>query len=215
MNKWLESGDLLNIASSVSKTRALGPGSRNAVWFQGCPFHCTGCISPEWILQQEASLVKPEDLAEIMTIDDSIQGVTISGGEPFLQPIGLNRLLRQVHTKHPEMTIILFSGYVLEQLLKFSEKKRVQETLSYIDILVDGQFQEKLNDNQGLRGSTNQRIHRFSNRFDGINFESMTRINEIRLEQGFLQIAGVPDISLSHFVLNSLNGYKVSSYVRP
>jgi pyruvate-formate lyase-activating enzyme len=36
-------------AETCVGTRALGPGLRSAVWVQGCPFRCTGCIAPDWI----------------------------------------------------------------------------------------------------------------------------------------------------------------------
>jgi len=55
--------DYLNIAASVVGTITLGPGLRSVIWVQGCPFHCEGCISPEWIVDKEAHLVKPDILA--------------------------------------------------------------------------------------------------------------------------------------------------------
>jgi anaerobic ribonucleoside-triphosphate reductase activating protein len=214
MDKSILDGTYINIASFLTKTRALGPGLRGAVWFQGCPFRCPGCISPDWIEDRQAYMYDPIEFAEFITSERAINGLTISGGEPFYQPLGLNKFLNRILSLRPELTIIVFSGYLLENLRHLPEQNRISETLSYIDILIDGLFIQKKNNNRGLRGSTNQRIHRLSGRLVDINFEDMQRINEMYFRDGYIQVSGVPDLAITQFIQTDLRKLKDPEYVR-
>lgn len=141
-------------------SRALGPGLRYIVWVQGCPYRCDHCQSPESRPYQGGTPITAEALAEDIVGRPSIDGVTISGGEPFAQADGLADMLEIVHKKRPELTVIAFTGYMLEQLIA----PDAQRMLKHIDVLIDGPYQHEQNDGVGLRGSSNQRIHHFSNR---------------------------------------------------
>ena len=94
MNINFSNAPLLNIAAQTPQTRVLGPGLRAVVWVQGCPLRCKGCISPAWTESRVARLVSPQELAaEVISNNPTIEGITISGGEPFLQPLGLAAFL--------------------------------------------------------------------------------------------------------------------------
>jgi anaerobic ribonucleoside-triphosphate reductase activating protein len=83
-------------------------------------------------------------------------GVTVLGGEPFLQPEGLLSLLAALKARGQHVT--LYSGYTLEELLSRSDPV-IAQILDLADILIDGPFVKELSDNAGeYRGSTNQRI---------------------------------------------------------
>ena len=84
-----------------------------------------------------------------------IDGITISGGEPLLQWRPLAVLLEDVKSKCPELTVILFTGYRRENI----SEEVASCLLPFIDLLVDGEYIRELNDNRGLRGSSNQRLH--------------------------------------------------------
>ena len=58
----------LNIAEICPATRTLGPGKRFVIWVQGCCFNCPGCVSPEWILQEKATLVNVKRLGEYILL---------------------------------------------------------------------------------------------------------------------------------------------------
>lgn len=182
---------LINIADMVLGTRVLGPGLRSAVWFQGCPFHCKGCISPDWIVQRTEKLYETNDLAEILCSPVGISGLTISGGEPFLQPLGLGMLVQAVRRLRPGFTVIVYSGLRRNELAK--DDRIVQGVFPYIDVLIDGKYVQALNDNKGLRGSSNQVVHQLSDRLKGFDFENLPRQNEMRLGGEALRIVGVPD----------------------
>src|SRR5512134_3356633 len=88
----------LNIASIAPRTQALGPGTRAAVWVQGCPLKCPGCVAPDWIPFVPAMQLTPREILERLDLD-AISGLTFSGGEPMEQAAGLAALARLARQK--------------------------------------------------------------------------------------------------------------------
>lgn len=144
-------------------THTLGPGLRYTIWVQGCLRHCKGCITPESQPLTNGIEIDTYSLAADILEHHAIDGITISGGEPFLQAIELSNLLNYVLQKKPELTVIVYTGYKLEEL---SNITGANELLSQIDILIDGEYIDELNDGKGIRGSSNQRIIPISHRLD-------------------------------------------------
>lgn len=87
---------------------------------------------------------------------DPRDGVTVLGGEPFAQPIGLAALLRGL--KGRGVHTVVYSGYTLESLVRRAEPE-VREALALTDLLIDGPFIAALTEGAGeWRGSRNQRL---------------------------------------------------------
>lgn len=181
---------ILNIASFSTQTRALGPGLRAVVWVQGCPFHCRGCIAPEWISFQPAMQITPRELVDRLLVAD-ISGLTFSGGEPMEQAAGLAEVARLVKDRR-EVDIISFTGHRYEQLLRNPPNPGVPELLAQVDVLIDGPFIQALNDGVGLRGSANQRVIHLTSKLKGHDLESCTRNLEITVTNGELALIGIP-----------------------
>ena len=180
---------LLNLASVVRQTRALGPGMRAAVWVQGCPLRCAGCISPAWTEARVNRLVSPARLLEeTLANNPQIEGLTLSGGEPFAQPQALAAFLRLARAARPELSVLCFSGFRLENLRRMPA---AAELLEQIDTLIDSPYILSLDDNRGLRGSSNQRVHHLSQRMAGYDFEHAPRQAEMYLGTE-LTLVGVP-----------------------
>lgn len=152
---------ILNIAAYQSEVTTLGPGKRFTIWVQGCPFECEACTSPDWIPFKKAKLISIETMAMEILSDKQLDGITISGGEPFLQAGRLAKLLHVVKQINTELTVIIFSGFTRKQLVW----KEARELLKQADLLIDGQYVDKLNDGVGLRGSSNQQFHFLSHAF--------------------------------------------------
>lgn len=184
-------GDRLNVAAVCSGTLALGPGLRSVVWVQGCTFHCPGCIAPDWIPLKPANLITPESLVNELLKNPDITGLTFSGGEPMLQAAALARVAWLARAQR-EINIICFTGYQRAQLEKHPPVPGVEDLLSQVDVLIDGPYIEKLNDNQGMRGSSNQHIHYLTTRLKQADFEHGPRRSEIRLNHGQALMVGVP-----------------------
>jgi anaerobic ribonucleoside-triphosphate reductase activating protein len=190
----------LNLAAFCAKTRAHGPGLRSVVYVQGCRQHCQGCISPEWQERGWAQMVRVTDLAQTI-LAQGVSGVSFSGGEPFLQAEGLVVLADFLRMARPSMDILCHTGYTLGQLL-LSGNEFAAQLLARVDVLIDGPYIERLNDGRGLRGSTNQVVHRLSQRGKAMqfDFEGCARKVEFQVSESETLMVGIPP----HGVLKTL-----------
>lgn len=166
----------LRVGYIKAGTRALGPGNRFVIWTQGCLRRCKGCASSEHQSLEGGYLIDTKELSNQICSCRSIDGITISGGEPFLQAQALTDLLNEVSKVRPELTVLVFTGNKLEELTDLDSKA----FLGKIDLLIDGEYIQDFNDGIGLRGSNNQRFHFFTERlFDFRNeFEYGERKSE-------------------------------------
>ncbi len=179
---------IYDICSQGSKV--LGPGVRYVIWTQGCPFQCEGCATPASRPISKDQQVSISDLAEDVLSRPYIDGLTISGGEPFLQAGTLASLLEIIEEKRPELTVLAFSGYQLEAL-NWPEAQRL---LSHLDLLIDGPYRQDLNDDKGLRGSSNQHFHFLTPRLLSWKDELYNgkRKVEIHLSNSRNKVYGIP-----------------------
>ncbi|MBN2149707.1 MAG: radical SAM protein [Anaerolineales bacterium] len=184
--------DTLNLAAFCPQTRAHGPGLRAVVYVQGCPFRCPGCIAPEWQEQKQAELVNVHDLARRI-LAEPVTGLSLSGGEPMLQAGALANLVAILRQERPSLDIICFTGFQLGQLV-LSANADIEHLLYLVDVLIDGPYVEALNNNRGLRGSTNQVVHRLTKRSKRLayDFENSPRQVEIHVYQKGYMLVGVP-----------------------
>lgn len=145
------------------RIKTLGPGDRYVIWVQGCTHNCKGCIAPEsHSLNSGGYWIKINDLLEEIKNIKGLRGVTISGGEPFLQAAALEKFCMEV--RKLKLDVICFSGFRYEEL-KNGKVPFGRNLLNYIDILVDGKYIEELNTESYLRGSDNQRIIHLKNTY--------------------------------------------------
>lgn len=145
---------------------ANGVGVRISLFVSGCTHRCKGCFNEEaWDFYFGNEFTEKEIDKIIELMDYSyISGLTLLGGEPLehVNQQGLLPLLREVTKKFPNKNIWCYSGYtfetdILEKMCK--EWKETPELLSYIDVLVDGEFDiDKADMKLRFRGSRNQRI---------------------------------------------------------
>lgn len=147
---------------------ANGPGVRISLFVSGCRHHCKGCFQPEtWNFSygQEYTQETQDKIMELLS-PYYIAGLTLLGGEPFEpenQPT-LHALVKAVKEKYPEKNIWCYTGYLYDVDLVLGGKVYTPDTegmLSYIDVLVDGEFIQELKDvTLEFRGSSNQRVIR-------------------------------------------------------
>lgn len=146
-----------------SGTHSLGPGNRYVIWTQGCEQQCEKCITPESRSKTAGYEIDVNNLVADVILKENIDGITISGGEPFLQSAALSHLLKEIKKFRPQLTVIVYTGLIYEQLL---EKTETSNLINQCDVIIDGQYIDCLNDNKGIRGSSNQRIIPITNRLD-------------------------------------------------
>lgn len=175
-------------------TRTLGPGNRYAIWVQGCPFNCKNCTTPEGIPIVPNQLIDIKYIATSICNNENIDGITISGGEPFLQASKLIKILKEVKKKRPELTVIIYTGFKFKNL----DWQEAQSLITQIDLLIDGQYVEKLNNNKGLRGSTNQNFIFLTERIKTNKeyFLNEVRNIEIHIDKKQKTIIGIPNHQL-------------------
>lgn len=155
----------MNYAEIKTCDVANGPGVRVSLFVSGCTHHCEGCFNKEtW----DFNFGKPftdeviDDIIEYMK-PDYIKGITLLGGEPLEQTNqqGLLPLLRKIDQIYPEKDIWCFTGYDFEKDVigrMMEEWDETKEFMSYIDVLVDGEFMiDKKDLNLVFKGSSNQR----------------------------------------------------------
>ena len=185
----------LNVAKIIDVTEAEGPGLRTAIWVQGCLKRCVGCCNGQFLKIQPADVCDSHTIIEQIAQNQQqygIEGVTLLGGEPFLQAEGLAHVAQAC--RNMGMSVMVFSGYQLEELddVRF---KGASQLLNATDVLVDGEYQQHLTENlRNWVGSTNQRFHYFTDFYDeSIETQSLTVTNEWRIDaQGNILGNGLP-----------------------
>jgi anaerobic ribonucleoside-triphosphate reductase activating protein len=152
------SASTLRLARLVERTEVLGPGSRAVVVVQGCHLRCCGCVAEQTHALDGGLEVGVAALASQLTWLDEIDGITFTGGEPFLQAAALVQLIDRLRSARPELSTMSYSGYRLEWLRRKGSAAQAQ-LLERLDILVDGPYIERLHAPLRWRGSRNQRLH--------------------------------------------------------
>ena len=145
---------------TIQTTQALGPGKRFAIWVQGCNKRCRGCVAPDaWDINGGYEKDVAE-LAEEIINTPNIEGITISGGEPFLQQDALCELIKRVKMQR-DLGIIVYTGLLYNDIAN-------TELASLTDIIIDGEYVDALNDNKSLRGSSNQNAVCLTQRYNDL-----------------------------------------------
>lgn len=147
---------VLRIAGIIKESVVDGPGIRYVIFTQGCPHNCPGCHNPETHDTHGGYEMDTKDI--ICDIKSSIflNGITFSGGEPFLQAERLSIIAESI--KSLGLSIVTYTGYTFEELLKDSDY-HINKLLNLTDILVDGKFiLDEKDISLKFRGSKNQRL---------------------------------------------------------
>ena len=155
----------MNYADIKRYDVANGPGVRVSVFVSGCTHRCPGCINEEawdFIFGKPFTQETIDYIIDLLK-PDFYKGITFLGGEPLehVNQQGLLPLARKIREVYPEKSIWCFTGYDFEKDVlgrMINEWPETKELLSYIDVLVDGEFIEAQKDlSLVFKGSANQR----------------------------------------------------------
>jgi anaerobic ribonucleoside-triphosphate reductase activating protein len=107
---------------------------------------------------------KSATVAEVLSnVSALTEGLTISGGEPFMQARGLRMLLQAGKEKNKGLSVIVYTGFGLAEI---KARRDMAAVLPLIDVLVAGPYDPLKAEKTLLpRGSTNQTFHFFSSRY--------------------------------------------------
>lgn len=148
----------LQLAGVIKESIVDGPGIRFVVFGQGCPHRCPGCHNPQTHDPDGGYETTTEKILSAIRENPLLQGLTLSGGEPFAQPEAMAELAESAHALG--LDVITYTGYTIEDLLAdIDQNPGWRRLLAATDTLVDGPF---LLEEKSLllkfRGSKNQRI---------------------------------------------------------
>lgn len=181
----------LRVGRTMDRCSVLGPGVRAVVWVAGCPLRCRECIAPEFLDTGAGREVAVTSLANWIAGLADIDGVTLSGGEPFQQAGPLCVLLDEVRAARPQLTAVAFTGYTLDRLHRRGSREQ-RELLRRLDILVDGPYVPERHSSMRWRGSANQRLHALTDRHALADLDDSAGV-EVHVEaDGGFTLAGVP-----------------------
>ncbi len=150
----------LRINRTHHPVTVLGHGTRAGVWVQGCTIGCDGCVSRDTWPAEGGTTVPVEAVVRWLDgLDGPLDGLTVSGGEPFQQPGALAALLAAVrgwaHDRPDPFDLLVYSGYAWSRL---SRDPAAAAALALCDAVVAGPFVRRRAGAYLLRGSANQRL---------------------------------------------------------
>ncbi|MBR1272899.1 4Fe-4S cluster-binding domain-containing protein [Bradyrhizobium sp. AUGA SZCCT0222] len=171
----------------------LGPGRRIGIWFQGCSIRCSGCISMDTWAPGRGITTIDDVVGAITPWLPAADGITISGGEPFDQPIALLALLKRLRSL-TDADVLVFTGHPWTKV-----RESANASPGLIDAIVTGPFDVNQRQTLALRGSDNQELH-FLTALGQTRFESFQRpmtdvertLDVMFDDRGDVWFAGIP-----------------------
>ena len=152
---------MIRAADIINESIVDGEGLRLVVFAQGCAHHCPGCHNPSALPFEGGYLTDNEAILDKIRRNPLLDGITLSGGDPFFQIESFASLakavIEHIISTNPDFTIMAYTGSTLEEL--FLERERYLPLLEQIDILVDGPYMASRRSLDLIfKGSVNQRI---------------------------------------------------------
>ena len=168
----------MRIERAVNYVTSLGPGKRLCIWVNGCPRRCEGCVSAR--LQSVDEETEADVYEYFLPYNlQAIDGVTISGGEPFMQADELLKLVEYFRHRGI-LDILVYTGYTYEELLAMQDPT-VNEVLEKISVLIDGPYVKALDfGRSNIKGSENQKIHYLDERVKAFYENYITEERNVR-----------------------------------
>lgn len=147
----------MRIAGIRRHSSVNGPGVRYVLFFQGCSHACPGCQNPETHALDGGMVVDTATITADIATTKYIDGVTLSGGDPFAQTEALGEIARAC--KQTKRNLWVYTGFTYEEILLGMAGEAAIGILKDVDVLVDGRFIQALRDEKcRWRGSSNQRL---------------------------------------------------------
>jgi len=151
----------------LPSSHANGPGVRAVLWVQGCTLGCSGCFNPSTHSISGGKEIEVTALSNsFISLKSSIEGITISGGEPLQQIAALTFLCSHIRSK-TKLSIIIFTGFEwheLERIPHLTDLKKM------VDVIIAGRFVREKRLARGLLGSSNKTIQLLSPRYHESDF---------------------------------------------
>jgi len=184
-------GPVLRVHRFLPCSRANGPGARAVLWLQGCSLNCPGCYNPAthpFVGGEEVPVA--ELLARLVALGDSVQGLTVSGGEPLQQRPALLALLRRVR-RGTNLSVLVFTGFTWEEVGRFPE---AAELLACVDVLIAGRYDAARRLARGLLGSANKTVHFLTARYTAADLAAVPPAEVVIAADGEVVLSGIDPV---------------------
>ena len=142
----------MRIAGTLPCSFVNGDGVRFVIFTQGCAHRCKGCHNPDTWDFGGGEEISVEELARQIKAKKHIDGITLSGGDPFYQQDECVKLLKLL----PGVNVWAYTGFRYEEIAE-------TELAQLCNVIVDGEYIEELKCTGQMYGSSNQRIVRVRN----------------------------------------------------
>jgi anaerobic ribonucleoside-triphosphate reductase activating protein len=185
-------GPALRIHQFLPCSRANGPGARAVIWTQGCSLACPGCYNPQTHPPTGGELLPVAILFQrLAALGDSIEGVTISGGEPLQQRRALFALLQRVR-RETALSVLVFTGYTWDEVQRMPDADTL---LACVDVLIAGRYDATQRLARELRGSANKTVHFLTQRYRMEDLQAVCPAEVLITPEGVIQLSGIDPIS--------------------
>jgi anaerobic ribonucleoside-triphosphate reductase activating protein len=185
--------DTIRIHNFLESSYSNGPGKRAVLWLQGCTLNCPGCFNPETHSTSGGSTIAVDALAQrIMSLNGTIEGITITGGEPLQQRRSLDVLLMTLR-KATTLSAVLLTGFSWSEIALLPDSESL---LASLDVVIAGRFEQQVRLAAGLVGSGNKTIHFLTSRYSAVNFRSIPDAEVIITADGNVMLTGIDPVKL-------------------
>jgi anaerobic ribonucleoside-triphosphate reductase activating protein len=169
-------------------SRANGPGTRAVIWVQGCSLGCPGCFNPGTHPFTGGEPVPIDDLLQrLAALGPSIEGLTLSGGEPLQQLNPLLDLLQQVR-QDTNLSVLLFTGFSWPEIQRLPAAETL---LDCMDVVLAGRYDPAQRLARELRGSANKTVHFLTDRYSLSDLQAVPLAEVIISPAGDIFITGI------------------------
>lgn len=178
----------LRVHAFLPCSRTNGPGTRAVIWAQGCSLGCPGCFNPQTQAFSGGEGVAVEELFQrIVRLDSAIEGLTLSGGEPFQQREAVAALLAGIR-RATNLSVIVFTGYTWEEGQAMPQAGAL---LAGVDVLIAGRYVADERVARGLRGSANKTVHLLTDRCTLADLEATPEAEIVLRADGQWILSGI------------------------
>jgi anaerobic ribonucleoside-triphosphate reductase activating protein len=161
------------------------------IWTQSCTLRCAGCFNPETHSFDGGEEVAVDDLFQrIASLGATVEGITISGGEPLQQLRPLVAILRRVR-EETDLSVLVFTGYTWDEIGRMPEADAL---LKRVDTLVTGRYDHTQRLARELRGSANKTAHFLSDRYTMDDLQAVLPAEVIITTEGEVMISGIDPV---------------------
>jgi anaerobic ribonucleoside-triphosphate reductase activating protein len=172
----------------MPRSRANGPGTRFVIWTQGCARRCPGCFNPTTHAHEPHQLISVDEMFDkIMADSTTIEGISISGGEPLEQADAIFKLLTRIR-QETSLSTLFFTGYTYDEITANPVHSAI---LPLIDVLIAGPYDETQRQSSSLLGSKNQQIYLLTNRYTRTQLEYVPPTEVHITPDGQIIISGI------------------------